>query len=42
MSLDEDIEEVHWLDPLSLDLTTLDTYPAIRKLLKLYKKRYSE
>ena len=40
--LDEDIEEVHWLDPLSLDLTTLDTYPAIRKLLKLYKKRYSE
>ena len=40
--LDEDIEEVHWLDPLSLDLATLDTYPAIRKLLKLYKKKYSE
>ena len=35
---EEDIEQVAWVDHATIDLLKIDTYPAIRKLLKLYKK----
>lgn len=37
---DEDIEQVAWVDFDTIDVLNIDTYPAIRKLLKLYKKRF--
>jgi ADP-ribose pyrophosphatase YjhB (NUDIX family) len=37
---EEDIEEVTWMDPLEIKISKLDTYPAIKKLLKLYKKKF--
>ena len=36
---EEDIEQVAWVDFDTIDVLKIDTYPAIRKLLKLYKKR---
>jgi ADP-ribose pyrophosphatase YjhB (NUDIX family) len=36
----EDIEEVTWMHPSEIEIAKLDTYPAIKKLLKLYKKRF--
>ena len=38
---EEDIEEVTWMDPSAIEIAKLDTYPAIKKLLKLYKKKFS-
>ncbi len=35
---EEDIDQVAWVDHRSIDLLKINTYPAIRKLLKLYKK----
>ena len=35
---EEDIEQVAWVDHVTIDLLKIDTNPAIRKLLKLYKK----
>ncbi len=37
--MEEDIEQVAWVDFDTIDVLNIDTYPAIRKLLKLYKKR---
>ncbi len=37
--IEEDIEHVAWVDFNSIDVLKIDTYPAIRKLLKMYKKR---
>lgn len=39
---DEEIDEVFWIDPKDIQLSDVDTYPAIRKLLKLYMKKYKE
>ena len=36
---EEDIESVEWFEFDDLKLSELDTYPAIRRLLKLYKKK---
>ncbi|PCJ64137.1 MAG: NUDIX hydrolase [Bacteroidetes bacterium] len=36
---EEDIEQVAWVDFDTIDVLKIDTYPAIQKLLKLYKKR---
>ena len=38
---EEDIDQVAWVDHTTIDLLKIDTYPAIRKLLKLYKKMLS-
>jgi ADP-ribose pyrophosphatase YjhB (NUDIX family) len=38
--LDEDIDEVMWMNPSDIEISSLKTYPAIKKLLKLYKKKY--
>ena len=35
---DEDIEEVRWVKPSKIYLPILHTYPAIRRILKEYKK----
>jgi ADP-ribose pyrophosphatase YjhB (NUDIX family) len=40
--LDEDIEQVAWVDFDTIDVLKIDTYPAIRRLLKLYKRRLKE
>ncbi len=37
--LEEDIEQVAWVDFSTIDVNTINTYPAIRRLLKLYKRR---
>ena len=37
--LEEDIEQVSWVDFSTIDVNTINTYPAIRRLLKLYKRR---
>ena len=37
--LEEDIEQVAWVDFKTIDVLNIDTYPAIRRLLKLYKKK---
>lgn len=37
---EEDIEQVAWVDFDTIDVLNIDTYPAIRKLLKIYKKRF--
>ena len=36
---EEDIEEVIWMDSSGIKVSKLDTYPAIKKLLKLYKNK---
>jgi len=36
---EEDIEQVAFVDYDTIDVLNIDTYPAIRRLLKLYKKR---
>jgi ADP-ribose pyrophosphatase YjhB (NUDIX family) len=36
---EEDIEEVRWVKPQKIHLALIDTYPAIKRLLKEYKKR---
>lgn len=35
----EDIEQVSWVDFDTIDELKIDTYPAIKRLLKVYKKR---
>lgn len=37
--IEEDIEHVAWVDYNTIDIVQIDTYPAIRKLLKMYKNR---
>ncbi|MGB1038272.1 MAG: NUDIX hydrolase, partial [Bacteroidia bacterium] len=39
---EEDIQQVAWVDYETIDVLKIDTYPAIRKLLKLYKKRLNK
>ena len=39
---DEDIEKVAWVDFDTINILKIDTYPAIRRLLKMYKKRLSK
>ena len=39
---DEDIEQVAWVDFDTIDVLKIDTYPAIRRLLKRYKKRLNK
>lgn len=36
---EEDIEEVSWVKPKNIQTKDINTYPAIRRLLKLYMKR---
>ena len=36
---EEDIEQVAWVDFDTIDVLKIDTYPAIRRLLKLYRRR---
>ncbi len=35
----EDIEHVEWIDPNEISLKKMNTYPAIRRLLKVYKRK---
>jgi len=37
--LEEDIEEVKWISTDDLNLSEMDTYPAIKRLLKAYLKK---
>ena len=37
--MEEDIEEVKWISINDLDLSEMDTYPAIKRLLKAYLKK---
>lgn len=37
---EEDITEVHWMPKRELNLDTLDTYPGIRNLLRVYFDRF--
>ncbi len=36
---EEDIEEVRWVKPKKIHLALIDTYPAIKRILKEYKRQ---